>query len=253
MAGDFEGSSVIITGAGSGIGRATALMLASRGAKVLVVVIIGERAEAVAAEIGNAGGTSLAVVGDVSEQSVVDRVVSSAVTAHGTVDVLINNAGIMDTMTATDEVSDAEWDRIIAVNLTAPFRMTRAVAPIMLAKGKGAIVNLASVAGLGGSAAGTAYTVSKHGVVGLTRSSSVMYRGKGVRVNAVAPGAVDTNIGVTPAEDALGPAVIHAYWPNVSRIAHPDELAAVIAFLASDAASNITGAIVPVDDGWGAL
>jgi NAD(P)-dependent dehydrogenase (short-subunit alcohol dehydrogenase family) len=144
-------------------------------------------------------------------------------------------------------------ERVLRINLTAPFLLTRAVAPIMLAKGKGAIVNTASEAGIRGSAAGTAYTVSKHGVVGLTRSSSVMYRNRGIRVNAVAPGGTATNISVTMIDGTQGPASVGAYMGNVGRIAEASEVAAAIVFLASDAASNITGAILPTDGGWSAV
>jgi NAD(P)-dependent dehydrogenase (short-subunit alcohol dehydrogenase family) len=157
---------VIVTGAGSGIGRAAALQFADEGARVVVADLVPERADAVVSEIAAAGGTAIAVAGDVSDQAVVDRIIDTCLAEYGGVDVLINNAGIMDAMTAPDEVTDAEWERVLRINLTAPFLLTRAAAPHMLAAGKGAIVNTASEAGLRGSAAGTAYTVSKHGVVG---------------------------------------------------------------------------------------
>ena len=178
---------------------------------------------------------------------------STTLSNFGGVDVLINNAGIMDDMSGPHEVSDALWDRVLRVNLTAPFLLMRAVIPHMLAKGKGAIVNTASEAGLRGSAAGTAYTVSKHGLVGLTRSAAVIYRTQGIRVNAVAPGGVATSLEVNMKEDSMGLAAIGGYMSNVGRIAQPEELAAAIVFLASDGASNISGAIVPVDSSWSAV
>ncbi|WP_344971889.1 SDR family NAD(P)-dependent oxidoreductase [Salinactinospora qingdaonensis] len=249
----LTGKNTIITGGGSGIGRAAALRFAASGANVLIADLNSETAHAVAAEINDAGATATVVTGDLSAQAVVDEVVSTAVERFGGVDVLVNNAGIMDDMSATADVSDAVWERLIRVNLTAPFLLMRAVLPHMLANQAGAIVNTASEASLRGSAAGTAYTAAKHGVVGLTKSAAVMYRDQGIRVNAVAPGATITGITVDADPEARGPQVVGAYGQNMGRMAQADELAAAIAFLASDAASNVNGVILPVDDGWSAV
>src|SRR5262249_42964479 len=245
--------SVIVTGAGSGIGRAAALRFARDGDRVLVADLNAETANAVVDEIQAAGGTAVSVTGDLGDQAVVDQVVKTAVDAFGGVDVLVNNAGIMDRMSAVADVSDAEWERVIRVNLTAPFLLTRAALPHMLARGKGVIVNTASEAGLRGSAAGTAYTVSKHGVVGLTRSLAIMYRGAGIRTNALAPRGTATNIGVNADPAAHGPRTLGAYMSNIGRVADADEQAAAIVFLASDAASNVNGVVLPVDNGWAAV
>ncbi|MFJ8109575.1 SDR family NAD(P)-dependent oxidoreductase [Streptomyces sp. NPDC096132] len=253
MATGLEGRSVVVTGAGSGIGRATALAFAAEGARVLVADLNADGAQAVVKEIEEAGGTAAAVTGDLSEQAVVDEVTATAVERFGGVDVLVNNAGIMDRMSALADVSDAEWERVVRVNLTAPFLLTRAVLPHMLAAGKGAIVSTASEAGLRGSAAGAAYTASKHGVVGLTKSLAVMYRGKGIRANAIAPGGTKTAIVVDADQAAHGPAALGPHFVNVGRLAEPEEQAAAIVFLASDAASNINGVVLPVDDGWSAV
>jgi NAD(P)-dependent dehydrogenase (short-subunit alcohol dehydrogenase family) len=245
--------SVIVTGAGSGIGRAAALRFAHEGARVLVADLNAETANRVVNEIQAAGGTAVSVTGDLADQSVVDQVVKTAVDVFGGIEVLVNNAGIMDRMSACADVSDAEWERVIRVNLTAPFLLTRAVLPHMLASGRGVIVNTASEAGLRGSAAGTAYTVSKHGVVGLTRSIAVMYRNAGIRANAIAPGGTATGLAVSADPAADGPRAIGAYISNIGRVAEADEQAAAIVFLCSDAASNINGAILPVDNGWSAI
>ncbi|MDT0318952.1 SDR family NAD(P)-dependent oxidoreductase [Streptomyces millisiae] len=248
----LRNAAAVVTGGGSGIGRATALALAASGARVVVADLEGPAAERVRAAIESAGGTAVTVVGDLGDQAVVDAVIATAVTEFGTLDVLVNNAGVMDDLAATADVTDEAWERLLAVNLTAPFRLTRAALPVMLAQGRGAIVNTASEAALRGSAAGTAYTVSKWGLAGLTLSTAVMYRGTGIRVNAVAPGGTRTNISVTPGP-GRGPEVFAAHAAAVGRVAEPEELAAAIVFLASDAASNINGVVLPVDNGWSAV
>ncbi|MFI6339839.1 SDR family NAD(P)-dependent oxidoreductase [Streptomyces sp. NPDC050535] len=251
----LSGKSVIVTGAASGIGRAAALRFAAEDAKVVVADLNAEAAKSVVSEIEAAGGTALAVTGDLSDQAVIDEVVASAVDTFGGVDILVNNAGIMDGMTAAADVTDTEWERVLRVNLTAPFLLARAVLPHMLAAGSGVIVNTASEASLRGSAAGAAYTVSKHGILGLTRSLAVMYRDKGIRANAIAPGGTATGIGGSAEVDreAHGPSVIMRHMGNMGRIAAAEEQAAAIVYLASDAASSVNGAILPVDNGWSAV
>ena len=250
----FEGRGVIVTGAGSGIGRAAAGQFARRGAKVLVVDLNQETAEQTVKQIEADGGAAWALVGDLSDDQVVEQVKATALDAFGRIDVLVNNAGIMDRMSALAETDDAEWERVIRINLTAPFKLTRAVLPTMLTAGRGAIVFTASEAGLRGSAAGAAYTASKHGIVGLTKNLAVMYRKQGVRANAIAPGPTMTGIQVEARPDAHGPAVIGSMMgANMGRMSTPDEQAAAIVFLASDAAININGVVLPVDDGWAAV
>ncbi|MEU6527227.1 SDR family NAD(P)-dependent oxidoreductase [Streptomyces sp. NPDC046924] len=253
MTGELNGRSVIVTGAGSGIGRAAALAFAAQGDRVVVADLDAEGAAAVVGEIESDGHTAVAVTGDLSEQTVADRVTATAAERFGGVDVLVNNAGIMDSMSALADVSDTEWERLIRVNLTAPFMLTRAVLPLMLAAGRGAIVNTASEASLRGSAAGAAYTAAKHGVVGLTKSLAVMYRKNGIRANAICPGGTATGITVDADRTAHGPTALGPHFVNLGRVSQPEEQAAVILFLASDAASNINGAILPVDDGWSAV
>lgn len=250
----LEGRGVILTGGGSGIGRAAAAQFAAHGARLLIADLNGDAAEAAVAEVAAAGGTARAVVGDLSEPEVVDTVVTTALEALGGIDVLVNNAGVMDRMSAAADTDDDEWERVLRINLTAPFRLTRAVLPHMVRAGRGAIVTTASEASLRGSAAGTAYTAAKHGVVGLTKSVAVMYRDQGIRANAIAPGATRTGIQVDADPDALGPTVTASYQRNIgSRLAAAEEQAAALVFLASDAASSINGAVLPVDNGWSAV
>src|SRR3954447_17896711 len=179
--GRFAGRTVIVTGAGSGIGRATASRIAREGGRVVAVDISQERLDEFAAAHGE---QDVAVVtGDITKEDSVAAIVAAA---GDRIDGLANVAGIMDDMTPLHEVSDAVWQGVFAVNVDGPFRLPRAVLPAMIAAGRGSIVNVASEAGLRGSAAGLAYTASKHAVVGMTKSSAFMYAPLGIRVNAVA-------------------------------------------------------------------
>ena len=187
--GRFTGRTAIVTGAGSGIGRATALRLAREGARVVIADIAADRLEQLATEFPDLD--LVPVAGDIATEAGVQAVVAAA---GGRVDALANVAGIMDAFLPPAEVDDATWERVFAVNVTAVMRLTRAVLPLMLAAGGGAIVNVSSEASLRASASGVAYTASKHAVNGITKSTAVFYKGAGIRANAVAPGPVATNI-----------------------------------------------------------
>ncbi|MFJ4609675.1 SDR family NAD(P)-dependent oxidoreductase [Streptomyces griseus] len=246
--------SVIVTGAASGIGRASALAFVAQGDRVLAADLDAAGVEETVREATAAGGAALAAVGDLTDQRVVDSVVARAVAEFGGVDVVVNNAGIMDRMSAAHETDDAEWDRVLRVDLTAPFLLTRAVLPHMLAAGAGCLVFTGSEAGLRGGAAGAAYTAAKHGITGLVKNLAVMYRGRGIRANVIAPGPTATGIGVDSRPDAHGPAVLRSLiGANIGRVGSADEQAAAIVWLASDAASFVNGAVLPVDDGWSAV
>lgn len=244
----FAGRTVIVTGAASGIGRATALRIAREGGRVVATDV---RAEGLAELLSaNADLDLVAAPGDVGVQADVDRTVHLA---GERIDALVNNAGIMDRFAPLHELDDATWERVYHVNVDGVMRMSRAVLPKMLAAGKGSIVNITSEAGLRGSAAGVAYTSSKHAVIGITRASSVIYAPQGIRVNAVAPGGVRTGIvaewASQMAQMRLGPLM----QANVGGIAEPEELAATIAWLASDDSPNVSGAVLPSDGGWSAI
>lgn len=243
--GRFDGKTVIVTGAGSGIGRAVAARVAAEGGTVVAVDISQERLDAAVAEMPGA----VAVAGDITSEDAIAKIVAAA---DARIDGLANVAGIMDDMTPLHEVSDAVWSRVMAVNVEGTFRLTRAVLPLMLEAGGGSIVNVASEAGLRGSAAGLAYTTSKHAVVGLTKSTSFMYAGKNIRVNAVAPGPVATGIEASFASE-LGQERVGLAMTILPPIAEAAQLAASITWLLSDDATNVSGVILPSDGGWSAI
>jgi len=187
------------------------------------------------------------VAGDVAAPDTIDAILAAA---DGVVDALANNAGIMDAFLPVGELSDEMWDRVMGVNVTGPMRLTRAVLPGMLERGKGAIVNTASEAGIRASASGTAYTASKHAVIGLTKSTAFFYGPQGVRTNAVAPGAVMTNIEAPFRSEFAAGRVGPIMQTTIPGAAQPEELAAAITWLLSDDASFINGAILMADGGW---
>ncbi|WP_223167731.1 SDR family NAD(P)-dependent oxidoreductase [Nonomuraea sp. SYSU D8015] len=239
----------LITGAGSGIGRAMALAFAKAGARVVVCDIDRERAEQTAGEIGQ---TAIAVPADIADETSVTALAEAAIDAYGRIDVLCNNAGIMDSMALPADITPAQWERVLRINLTGTFLVTHAVLPHMLGQGGGSIVNTASEAGIRGGAAGAAYTASKHGVVGLTRSVAWAYAKDGIRCNAILPGPTMTNIATGASFDPTGAARLGPVLALGERLAQPEQMADAALFLASDAASFVNGAIVPVDGGWSA-
>ncbi|WKD57266.1 Levodione reductase [Corynebacterium capitovis DSM 44611] len=245
---------VIVTGAGSGIGRATALALAKRGDAVVVADLSDNAAETVNL-IEQQGGTATAVVGDVSDDTVVEQLVSVARQLGDTVG-LVNNAGVMDDFAGAADTDDATWQRCLLINVTAPFKLIRAVVPLLREQKGGAIVNVGSAASLRGAAAGAAYTASKHALAGLSKNTAYTYGREGIRCNMVAPGGVETNIMSSVDQTALRPeaglAAITPVHNTAIRNAKPEELAEVIAFLLSDAASDVNGVAIPVDAGWAA-
>jgi NAD(P)-dependent dehydrogenase (short-subunit alcohol dehydrogenase family) len=245
--GRFAGQTVVVTGAASGIGRAVASRVAREGGRVVAVDLAKGGLEELAASLPAA--EVVTVAGDITSEESVAEVVRAA---GERIDALANVAGITDDNSAVHEVSDAMWERVLRVNLDGTMRLTRAVVPGMLAAGEGRIVNVASEAGLRGSAAGVAYTASKHAVIGLTKSCAVMYAGTGVRVNALAPGAVATGIPV-PADAAFGGPRTAAYRGNIPSLATAAELAASITFLLSRDSVNLNGAVLASDGGWSAV
>lgn len=240
----FAGKTVVVTGAGSGIGRATALRLAEEGATVIATDIVPAGLETLVTE---ASGTVLTVAGDVSEPETIAAIITAA---NGTLHGVANVAGIMDGFLPAGEIDDATWDRVMRVNVTGPVRLIREALPLLIESGNGAIVNVASEAALRGSAAGVAYTASKHAIVGVTRNVAFMYGPQGVRANAVAPGPVATNIEGRPGSELAASRVFPLLGALALPVAEASKLAAAITWLLSDDSLNVNGAILPSDGGW---
>ncbi|ALJ18881.1 SDR family NAD(P)-dependent oxidoreductase [Microbacterium sp. No. 7] len=246
----FDGRTVVVTGAGSGIGRATAERLLAEGATVVAGDVNQERLD----ELAAAAATERLVVraGDITDQAHIDELVALA---GDELFGLVNNAGIMDGFVPTGEIPDDLWERVFAVNVTAPMKLIRAALPAMLESGDGRIVNVTSEAGTRAGASGTAYSASKHAAVGLTKSTAFFYGPRGIRCNAVAPGRVKTNIRDTAAPrspwawDRVQPVIA----PVLEPAADPAELAAVICWLLSDDSSNINGVNLFSDAGWSTM
>jgi NAD(P)-dependent dehydrogenase (short-subunit alcohol dehydrogenase family) len=245
--GRFSGKTVIVTGAGSGIGRATASRIAREGGRVIAVDISRERLDDFVAELPDA--QVVPVAGDITDDAAIAAIVAAA---GEKIDGLANVAGIMDDMTPVHEVGDDVWRRVFAINVEGTMKLMRAVVPTMLTQAYGSIVNIASEAALRGSAAGAAYTASKHAVAGLTKSSAFMYGPSGIRVNAVAPGPTITNIEARFAS-ALGAERVQLAMSVLPDPVEADALAASITFLLSDDGVNVNGVVLPSDGGWSAV
>jgi len=245
------GKVAIVTGAANGIGLATAVRLAGEGARVIGCDVNDEALAAARTTVASAGLDVELVHADVTQQADVDRLVA---TAGPRVDVLANVAGIMDFFLPLGDLDDATWERVLSVNVTGPMRLSRAVLPLMEAQGGGAIVTVASKASVGAGAAGVAYTTSKHAVIGLVKSIAYFYGPRGIRSNAVLPGAVATAIGATATPRvpwAMDRAMLSmATMPPAP--ADADAIASAISWLASAEAANINGATLLDDGGWSA-
>jgi NAD(P)-dependent dehydrogenase (short-subunit alcohol dehydrogenase family) len=249
----INGRAGLVTGAGSGIGRATAKRFAAEGAQVVVADIDEEGGQETVAEIESAGGEATFVEADVSDESDVKRMVEETVEAYGGLDFAHNNAGIGAELLPLTEQTEETWDALYEINLKGVWRCMKEEIPVMLEDGGGAIVNTSSVSGLGGDQNMTPYNSTKHGVVGLTRSAALEFSGDGVRVNAVCPGVIETPMVEQLQETAPEEIERMVIGRPMNRLGRPEEVASAVVWLCSDDASFITGHPLAIDGGVTAL
>ena len=244
----FLNKTVIVTGASFGIGRATAIAFAERGASVVIVDNVEDKETLYAIEA--IGGNAIFTKCDVSKAAEVEAMVTKTVATFGRLDFAFNNAGIEGLTAPTADCTEENWDRVLAVNLKGPWLCMKYEIPQMLKQSKGAIVNCSSVAGLVGFVGIPAYVASKHGLAGLTKNAALEYAKMGLRVNAVSPGVIKT-----PMIDRFTGKVkeVEQQFANmepIGRLGEPSEVASAVIWLCSDAASFVTGLVMPVDGGW---
>jgi NAD(P)-dependent dehydrogenase (short-subunit alcohol dehydrogenase family) len=246
---ELSGQSVLVTGGGSGLGRAMAVSFAKAGAGIVVGDIVAQRVDEVVTEIKAAGGKAVGCVGDVSQDAYARALVKAALDTFGRLDVVCNVAGINDQALPADEMSPELWTKVIAINLTGTFLVTHAALPIMLKAGSGVILNMSSAAGLQ-AIAGPAYSASKHAVIGFTNSVAATYREDGIRCVALCPGNVPTNLNAEIPRSSSPRAVRRrGYRPNRPAPGTPQQIADVAVFLATEGGSYINGTSILIDGG----
>lgn len=247
--GKLDGKVALITGAASGIGRATSLLFCEEGAKVVVVDCVSAGGEETVKLIREAGGDAIFIEADVSKTADVTRMIGTTVDTFGRIDILYNNAGIMgNTWIQTADIPDSQWDKIIATNLRGVFLGTKYVIPLMIKQGGGVIVNTASTAGLIGLPGLPAYCASKAGVIQLTKVSALEYAGQNIRVNCICPGGILTPMSAPVPPGEPGPEFRHPQ--PMGKFADPEEIAKAALYLACDDSAYVTGIALTVDGGW---
>ena len=246
----LENKTAVVTGAASGMGLAIARLFVAQGAKVVAADWHEDKIKSAVAEIG---GSIIPFTANVAEQDQAEAMVDKAVSEFGRIDILVNNAGVMDLFQSVGDMGNDIWRRCMSVNLDGPMYAMRKAVPLMLEQGGGSIINVASVAAVGGGAAGAAYTASKHGLIGLTKSTAYQHAKQGLRCNAIAAGGVETNIMQSVDQSHLDMTALgrigpyHASNPGMLQAI---DIANLALFLATDEARYINGAIIPADMGW---
>ena len=245
----FEGKVALVTGGGSGIGRATSLAFANEGAKVVIDDINVQGGEETLSMVKRAGAEAVFVKADVSKAAEAEAMVQKAIDTYGRLDCAYNNAGVGEPLKRVHKTSEDNWDRVMATNLKGVYLCMKYEIPHMLKQGKGAIVNTSSLAGLKGLSGQAAYVASKHGVVGLTKSAAIEYATLGIRINCICPGVINTPLIAPNMKDR--PHVEKGYidMEPIGRLGKPEEIASAVLWLCSDEASFAVGSIFSVDGG----
>lgn len=247
---ELKNKVAVITGAASGMGKATALLFAAQGAKLILADRNTQGIYDMVKEIHGHDGTVVGMTVDLGKEADIKKMIDAAVHEYGGLDILVNNAGVMDDFMPVAEVTNAVWERVMNINLDAPFYASRLAVPLMLKRNGGKIINISSIGGLFGGRAGVAYTTSKHALIGMTKNIAFHYGDKNIRCNVIAPGAVNTNIGQDMHPNELGFSKINLGMGTNIRVGEPAEIAEIALFLASERSSLINGATIVADAGW---
>ena len=251
----LNGKVAVITGAASGMGKAIALLFASEGSRIIASDINEERLEELCREAMEFEAEIFTIVSDITKQEEIDFVIDTAVKEYGTLDILVNSAGVMDNFEGAESVTDQVYESVMKINAEGSFKTIRKALSVFLPKESGTIINIASLAGINGARGGVAYTMSKHAVIGLTKSTGYLYAKKGIRCNAIAPGGVESNISESIDQSKVPALAKETIIPGMAinpRMGKASEIAKIALFLASEESSFINGEIIAADSGWNA-